>query len=105
MIYKRYYIRAGAKTDAGGVVKASSQHHMVNGMPLAREGDPIDCPACGTQGVIQCTTPRISHTLDGKEFALSDDLCICECSPAPKLVADQGYKYQTLLLADTVNEV
>jgi hypothetical protein len=36
--------------------------------------------------------------LDGKEFARSDDLCICGCSPAPKLIAEQTIKYQLLAL-------
>jgi len=40
--------------------------------------------------------PRLSDTFEGKEYALSNDLCICECSPPPKLVADQDIEYQAL---------
>jgi uncharacterized Zn-binding protein involved in type VI secretion len=98
MIQKRYHIRAGAKTTAGGTVRASATWYTVDGIPLAREGDPVDCPACGTEGVIQCVQPRMPNHLDGKEFALSDDLCICGCSPAPKLMAEQTVKYQLLAL-------
>jgi hypothetical protein len=58
------------------------------------EGDPVDCPACGTQGVIKCVALRIQDRINGKEFALSDDLCLCACNPAPKLVADQNVRYQ-----------
>jgi len=96
MSYMRYYIRAGATTTAGGTVRASSEFNDIDGLPVAREGDAVDCPACGTQGRIECTEPRLSDTFDGKEYALSDDLCICECSPPPKLVADQDIEYQTL---------
>ncbi|MET0982788.1 MAG: PAAR domain-containing protein [Telluria sp.] len=98
-VCRRYHIRAGATTTAGGIVRASSDFCKVNGAPLARDGDPVDCLACGTQGVIKCVEPRLSHTFEGKEYALSDDLCICKCSPSPKLVTDQTFKFQTFLLA------
>jgi len=96
MSLRRYYIRAGATTTAGGTVKASSQFYVVDGSPLAREGDAIDCPACNTQGYIECVTPRIADSFAGKQYALSDDLCICQCSPPPKLIPDQGIKFQVL---------
>jgi uncharacterized Zn-binding protein involved in type VI secretion len=79
-------------------VKASATWYKVDGVPVACEGDPIDCPACGTEGVIQCVRPRIPDHLNGKQLALSDDLCICGCSPPPKLIADQVGKYQLLAL-------
>jgi uncharacterized Zn-binding protein involved in type VI secretion len=96
---RRYYIRLGAKTTAGGVVKAAGTKDLLNGVAMAIEGDPIDCPACGTEGVIEAVPPRGSDTYNGKQFALSDDLCICRCSPSPKLLADQGAMYQILALA------
>jgi uncharacterized Zn-binding protein involved in type VI secretion len=80
-------------------VKASIELFKLNGAPLALEGDPVDCPACGTQGVIKCVSPRMPDNFNGKEFALSDDLCICGCNPPPKLVADQNFRYQAF--ADT----
>lgn len=94
MSLKRYYIRDGAKTTADGIVKASSTFTIFDGLPLAREGDPVDCPACGQQGVIQCVAPRLPDQSEGKECALSDDLCICACSPAPTLIADQFNDFQ-----------
>lgn len=94
MGYKRYYIRHGAKTTADGIVRATGSLTSLDGMPLALEGDPIDCPACGEQGVIQCVAPRLSDRSEGKECALSDDLCICGCSPPPKLLADQFFDFQ-----------
>lgn len=94
MTIKRYYIRSGAATTAGGTVRASSQSSLLDGVALACEGDPIDCPACGGEGMIRCVPPRLPDTGDGKEYALGDDLCICQCSPPPKLVADQDCAYQ-----------
>jgi uncharacterized Zn-binding protein involved in type VI secretion len=73
---------------------ASSGWSKLNGVPLAREGDPVDCPTCGGQGVIKCVMPRIHDRFNGREFALSDDLCICGCHPPPKLIADQEIKFQ-----------
>jgi len=98
-MFRRYHIRLGAKTSAGGVVKTASTRMTLNGVPLAIDGDLIDCPACGAEGVIQCVQPRISSRYNGKEIALSDDLCICKCNPPPKLIADQTFKYQTLAVA------
>lgn len=100
MIQRRYHIRDGAKTTAGGTVRALAIWYKLDGVPLACEGDPVDCPACGMTGVIRCVMPRIPDRLGGKELALHDDLCICQCSPAPKLIAEQTVKYQSLLIAD-----
>jgi uncharacterized Zn-binding protein involved in type VI secretion len=97
---KRYHIRLGCKTTAGGIVKTAGSEDSLDGALCPLEGDLIDCPACGTQGVIKCVGPRISETFNGKEFALSDDLCICQCNPPPKLIADQDFSYQVLLIAD-----
>jgi len=96
MTKRRYYVCDGAKTTADGVVKASSAFSSLNGRPLAREGDPVECPACGQQGVIECAGPRLSDLSEGKECALSDDLCRCACSPPPTLVADQFDDFQVV---------
>lgn len=101
---KRYSIRLGAKTTAGGVVKTGSSNATLNGVLLAVDGDLIDCPVCGSEGVIHCVLPRISDTYDGKELALSDDLCICKCNPPPKLLADQDFDYQLLVVASRETE-
>jgi uncharacterized Zn-binding protein involved in type VI secretion len=90
----RYYIQAGAKTSAGGIVRAAGAPFVVNGIPLVREGDLVDCPRCASEGMILCVLPRLSHRRGGKELALSDDLCICNCNPPPVLVADQASEYQ-----------
>jgi uncharacterized Zn-binding protein involved in type VI secretion len=98
MIQRRYHIRDGAKTTASGTVRASASWFKLDGAPLAREGDPVDCPACGAEGVVQCVQPRMPDHLDGRQFALSDDLCICGCNPPPKLIAEQTTRFQLLAL-------
>ena len=94
MNYKRYYIRAGDKTTANGVVLASSDFSRVDGRALALDGDPVDCPACDTQGIIRTAGPRLSDSFMGKQYALSDDLCLCGCNPPPRLIADQDAECQ-----------
>jgi uncharacterized Zn-binding protein involved in type VI secretion len=99
-MFKRYHIRLGAKTTAGGTVKTASTKDTLNGVAMVVEGDLVDCPACCSEGVIKCVQPRLDDTYNGKQFALSDDLCVCMCNPSPKLIADQNVSYQTLVLAD-----
>lgn len=94
MNYKRYYIRAGDTTTANGVVLASSDFSRVDARALARDGDPVDCPACNTQGIIRIVGPRLSDSFMGKQYALNDDLCLCACSPPPTLVAAHDAEYQ-----------
>jgi uncharacterized Zn-binding protein involved in type VI secretion len=99
MLHRRYHIRAGAKTTAGGVARASSSFMTVNGVPLALEGDEVDCPACGSVGIIQVVMPRLHDAFHGRQYALSDDLCICKCNPPPQLIAEQTFKCQTFAMA------
>lgn len=100
MIIRRYHVTAGATTTAGGVVRTSNKLSSLNGAAMVLEGDRVDCPACGGQGVIKCVMPRLPDRLEGKEYALSDDLCICGCNPPPKLIATQNIKSQYFLVAD-----
>lgn len=100
MFIKRYHITEGATTTAGGVVRASTKCGSINGASMVLDGDPVDCPACGAQGVIKCVMPRLPFSFEGKQYALSDDLCICGCNPPPKLIASQNFKYQSLLCID-----
>jgi uncharacterized Zn-binding protein involved in type VI secretion len=84
---RRYNITLGAKTSAGDVVSSASPFSKTNGVPLAIEGDTIDCPACHSKGRIKCAGTRLSSTLNGKQYSLSDDICICNCNPPPRLIA------------------
>ena len=73
-------------------------------MHYALDGDLIDCPACGRQGVIKCVPPRLDATCNDKQYALEHDLCICGCSPPPRLIANQDHNYQTIHDADGMGE-
>jgi uncharacterized Zn-binding protein involved in type VI secretion len=91
---RRFNITLGATTTAGGIVTTGCPLDTLDGVPLALEGDAIDCPACHGTGRIQCNGQRASSTFDGKQYALSDDLCICNCDPPPRLVANQTHMFE-----------
>ncbi|MEW6343180.1 MAG: PAAR domain-containing protein [Pseudomonadota bacterium] len=91
---RRYDIVKGDTTTVGGIVQGGDGQDVLNGREQAYEHDPVWCPVCKAIGKIQRDGPRISTTgPDGREAALSDDLCICQCSPPPKLVASQSASY------------
>ncbi|QOL51501.1 PAAR domain-containing protein [Massilia litorea] len=92
----RYFITLGAPTTAGGKVTSSSRFETINGAPLAVEGDSCWCPACLSEGVIRPDGPRLSESIDGRQVALHDDLCICKCKPPPRLVASQAFMCQSI---------
>jgi len=93
---KRYLILLGAQTTAGGTVKTATSFLSHQGSPYALEGDLVDCPACGQEGRIACVTPRLDARCDGRQYALEHDLCLCGCSPPPRLVANQQHNCQVL---------
>ncbi|WP_321955381.1 PAAR domain-containing protein [Paraburkholderia bannensis] len=91
---QRFDIVKGDTTTVGGIVEGGDGQDLRNGREQAYEHDPVWCPVCKTMGAIQCDGARISTTgPDGRQAALSDDLCICLCSPPPKLVPSQSVSY------------
>ena len=91
---KRYHITLGARTTAGGTVITASSASTINGAAKALEGDAVSCPRCHSEGVIVCDGPRLPDHWNGRRFALQDDLCVCKCVPAPRLLAIQTLKCQ-----------
>jgi len=91
---KRYHITLGAGTTAGGSVISASSLSSIDGARMALEGDKVSCPGCRSEGVIVCAGPRLPDRWNGKLYALQDDLCVCKCVPAPRLVATQALKCQ-----------
>ncbi|HEU4846195.1 MAG TPA: PAAR domain-containing protein [Burkholderiaceae bacterium] len=93
---RRYTITLGAPTTAGGKVISASSDGSIGGMPIALEGDLVTCPVCKTAGKILCVGPRIPETWNGKNVALENDLCICRCVSAPKLLPSQNLRCQVI---------
>ena len=89
-IVSRRFIRQGDKTDRNGVVKDGIASSSFQGRPLAYLGAPVQCPACGAEGVIVSDGSPRAMTVMGKQVALENDLCQCRCEPLPKLIASQA---------------
>lgn len=93
---QRYYITLGAPTSANGKVTSANHLDTIDDVPVALEGDTCWCPACNSEGVIGLNGPRLGETFDGREVALNDDLCLCKCTPPPRLLASQTLAYQII---------
>jgi uncharacterized Zn-binding protein involved in type VI secretion len=86
----RYDILKGDSTTADGTVIGGDSLDTVGGREQAYELDPVWCPACQSTGRIVCVGSRIScKGPDGREAALSGDLCVCQCEPSPFLISSQ----------------
>lgn len=87
----RYYILEGDATTAGGIVQktANTLSFKVYGKNQSYIGDDVWCPACQSMGKIIPDQDRLSTKVNGRMPALNDDLCLCKCTPPPKLVHSQ----------------
>lgn len=92
----RYHITLDATTTAGGKVISATSHRSINGAKVAYAGDSVYCSRCKSEGVIEPDGPRISDTFNGRQVALSDDLCRCRCEPPPRLIANQTFSKQII---------
>jgi len=89
-MYSRAFIRAHDRTTSNGDIQA-----QFNGVTAGNdkknicfEGDPVACPACMSIGVTKCVPPYRRWTgHDGRQVNLDGDLCLCKCSPPPRLKA------------------
>lgn len=91
---RRYDILKGDRTTSDGTVMGGDPKDRVGDREQAYERDEVWCPECQTTGLIVCDGPRRSMTgPDGREGALSDDLCVCRCDPPPRLLPSQYSSY------------
>jgi uncharacterized Zn-binding protein involved in type VI secretion len=93
-LVRRYDITKEDLTTAGGTVAGGDGSDLLAGREQAYENDAVWCPECKTMGRIVCVGPRLSMTgPDGREAALSEDLCVCRCDPSPRLIPSQHSSY------------
>ncbi len=85
------YLIKGDKANNGTTIIGGSPGSSYEGNPTAREGDPVYCPVCKRTGIIVCVGPRWPSTDEGKEEALSGDVCACGCNPPPVFFASRPY--------------
>lgn len=91
---RRYNILKGDKTTVNGIVEGGDSSDRVGDREQAYEDDPVWCPVCKTMGRIVCAGPRLAMTgPDGRQAALSDDICACGCESSPRLVPSQHSSY------------
>lgn len=87
---KRFYIHVGDTTTSAGKVLTGLSTSTWHGMSNAFDGDAVECPKCRSIGQIRVVGSRISSVgAHGRQRALSGDLCLCRCSPPPRLLASQ----------------
>jgi uncharacterized Zn-binding protein involved in type VI secretion len=88
--FNRFFICDGDVTTAGGVVTATGTHMPIYGRAVALEGDSVQCPSCKSTGHIQCVPPMRPVTGHAnKQCSVEGDLCICQCTSPPRLIASQ----------------
>ncbi|MGF6572559.1 Zn-binding Pro-Ala-Ala-Arg (PAAR) domain-containing protein, incolved in TypeVI secretion [Paraburkholderia fungorum] len=93
----RKMIVQGDKTTKNGVVTTGDPTMTCGGKPLAFVGAEVSCPACNSTGKIANVMPYMPMTFcGGKQVALEDDICLCKCDPAPKLIASQSDMVMTM---------
>jgi hypothetical protein len=91
---RRYDIARGDSTTARGTVTGGDPLDKLGDREQAFERDEVWCPACESVGRIVCIGARFSMKgPDGREGALSDDLCVCKCEPSPRLIPSQHTSY------------
>jgi uncharacterized Zn-binding protein involved in type VI secretion len=101
MVTRRYDILNGDRTSAGRTVEAADGNDMIGDRAQVCENDPIWCPACQSIGRVVTVGKRLpTSEPDGRETALSDDLCVCKCSPSPHLIPSQYSSYTDVRKVD-----
>jgi uncharacterized Zn-binding protein involved in type VI secretion len=91
---KRYDLMKGDKTTTGATILNGDSNDMLGDREQAYESDPVACPVCKTIGRLVCVGPRLSMTSpDGREAALSDDICLCVCVPSSHFLPSQYTSY------------
>ncbi len=92
----RYRITLGASTTAGGKVITATSNRSINGVKVAYARDSVYCPACNSEGIIEPNGPRLSDVFNGRQVALSDDICRCKCNPPPRLISNHTFSKQII---------
>ncbi|MFS2017175.1 PAAR domain-containing protein [Massilia sp. CT11-108] len=74
-------IVVGDSTDHGGKVISGSPSHDVDGKPIARLGDQVDCPQCypggKPHGINKIITAHATLSVGG--IAVAVEGCVSEC--------------------------
>jgi uncharacterized Zn-binding protein involved in type VI secretion len=92
---KRYLLKMGDKSSAGGLIIEGVASCTHDGTALTFIGARVACPICQSTGAIVATGPRWPDQMMGKEQALDGDLCLCKCDPPPVMIASQTHSFHS----------
>ncbi|RPE75863.1 PAAR domain-containing protein [Vulcaniibacterium tengchongense] len=81
------FIVVGDKTDHGGTVLTGSPETDLYSKPVARVGDPVQCPKC--QGTFPIASGDASLIIDGRPVARHGDKTACGAT----LIAGQSQAF------------
>ena len=92
---KRSYLRVGDRSSVDGTVIEGIPKCTHHGKEITYVGARVICPACKTTGKIEAKGPRWPGTMMGKARAMEGDICVCECSPPPVMIASQDTMFES----------
>lgn len=84
----------GDKTSTGGVILEGLDGHTVHGIPVAREGDKVWCPACKQTGTITPGAGMGGTKINGIPYAVHGSAVSCGCSNHTVIAPGQATKVE-----------
>jgi uncharacterized Zn-binding protein involved in type VI secretion len=92
---KRFFLLVGDRSSAGGTILDAEPASTDHGARLAFVGAEVRCDACQSTGRIVARGPRRASAAMHKIAALDGDLCVCDCVPAPVMLASQDDMFES----------
>lgn len=83
---------SGDSTTTGGRVLDGSPSVKIGSRAVARQGDPVFCPACKQTGHITESDPQC--LVQGRPMARHDSLVACGCPPGSHRLVGSGKTVQ-----------
>jgi hypothetical protein len=87
---RRNYLKVGDVATNGATIIEGIDKVKFGGVYLTYLYAKVRCPVCNTIGVVVPWGPRRPGKWMGKEPALDNDLCACQCDPRPHLISSQS---------------
>ncbi|WP_367889726.1 PAAR domain-containing protein [Burkholderia sp. S171] len=87
---RRNYLKVGDVATNGATIIEGIDKVKFGGVYLTYLYAKVRCPVCNTIGVVVPWGPRRPGKWIGKEPALDNDLCACQCDPRPHFISSQS---------------
>jgi hypothetical protein len=92
---RRNYLKVGDVATNGATIIEGIDKVKFGGVYLTYLYAKVRCPVCNTIGVVVPWGPRRPGKWMGKEPALDNDLCACQCDPRPHLISSQSSMFMS----------